>query len=175
MADNKERIIIELDERDFEESNKKIKDFRALVFSLKNEKYAVDVNQIKEVVSVSGITRVPHAPEFIVGVMNLRGEIISVLDIRYFLGLERRTLSLEEKLIIVEIDSEFTGILVDKIEDTVFFERELIQPPLATLGEVLSRFTLGQIQIGEDIYIILDLIKILQSEEVEKLKKGESL
>jgi purine-binding chemotaxis protein CheW len=145
MDENKEKIIIEVDDRDFEQRQDKLNDFRALAFSLKNEKYAVCVDQIKEVVSVLGITRVPHAPEFVIGVMNLRGEIISVLDIRYFLGLEHKAPTLEEKLIIIEINSEYVGILVDKIEDTISFERDLIQPPLATLGEVLSRYTKGQI------------------------------
>ena len=174
MTKNKdtEKIILEVDDSELEEVKVEKKTKRVLAFSLGGENYCVDIDQAKEVIRPPEITRVPNTPEFIVGIINLRGEIIAVVDIRHFFGLQIQEKSKDIRVIVTDVGGSAVGILVDKVEATLDIEEDLIQPPLATLKKELLNYTKGQAQYGDKILIILDLGKILKCEEIENLKKG---
>jgi len=170
--DNK--IIIEIDEDEFESREEKKKTIRVLSFLLGGEKYCVQITDAKEVFGVSFVTKVPNAPQFVVGVANLHGAIIPIIDIRYFLGLERKEGLGNTKAIVSDVCNSNIGFVVDGVGEAMDIEEDSIQPPLATIKGRLRDFTRGQMQIGEDIIIILELKKILKCEEIESLKKGVS-
>ncbi len=167
-----EKITIDVDESDAEIFSSATKNAdRFLLFQLSGEFYCISINQIKEVLVPPELTRVPLAPEFVIGVMNLRGEIISVLDIRSFLGLASSEKTADARIIISDISPSLAGILTDRIEGAIEVLKEAIQPPLATISEELRRYTVGQTRVNEKILTLLDLEKIFHSEAIESLRK----
>lgn len=176
MSDNQEKIILEIDEQDYlAESKEKVASVRVLVFSLAKENYCIQIKQAKEVINLPEVTPVPNTPEFITGVINLRGEIIALIDPHYFLGLAKKERTQESKVIVTDAPGFVMGLLVDEIDDAVDIAETLIQPPLATLNDRLAGYTKGNIQIGDKIIIFLDLAKVLNNSEINNLKKGELL
>lgn len=170
MEENK--IILEDDEQDALDEKRKDK-VRILVFDLAKEIYCVDIKQIKEIVRPADITRVPNTPQFVVGIMNLRGSILPVIDIRYFIGLEERERSDDTRIIIISSKSGQMGIIADKIRSTTDIDPEMIQSALASAGENAARFTKGSIQTGSDIFAYLDLERVSDCDEINNLRKGE--
>lgn len=171
MSDEND-IIMETDEAEEELVAKKI--IRVLAFTLGGEHYCVDIRQAKTVVKVEALTRVPNTPEFIVGVTNLRGEIVPLVDIRYFFGLEHPASDKTARVIITDVTGSLIGVMADSIAETVDIDEESIQPPLATLNEKLAQYTKGQVQLGNNILILLDMEKVLKCEDIERLKNGET-
>lgn len=167
-----EKIIIEADENQDEDSGAK-KTSRVLVFSLGGENYCAGITQIKSVAKISMITRVPNTPDFVVGVMNLRGQILSLLDIRRFFGLPDKKINESSRVIVTDVTGSPVGILADAVKQAIDVDEALIQPPLATVSERLTAYTKGQVQMEKDILVILDLEKVLRAEEITVLKKGE--
>lgn len=170
-----EKIIIDPDEEDISASEDAVclkKTLRILTFSLGRENYCVGLDQVKEVIQPSGVTQVPNSPDFVEGVINLDGEIIAILDIRYFFGLGEQEKSKDIKILITDVTGSCVGIIVDKVNTIVEIEEEAIQPPLVTLKGKLADYTKGEIQLGDDIFALLDLNKILNSEAISDLKKG---
>jgi purine-binding chemotaxis protein CheW len=172
MADEREKITIEIE--GVEEEQVVRKTVRVLVFSLAGETYGIDIRQARSVVKPDIATRIPNTPEFISGVMNLRGDVISLVDIRYFFGLGQRDKIEGSRAIVVDSADGPVGIVVDGIRFTLDVPEDSIQPPLATLNSKLAGYTRGEVQMGDGILILLDIEKVLRSEDVEKLKKGDS-
>lgn len=170
MADDSDRIIIESE--DYEEERKPQNTVRILVFGLGNEIYGIDIRQAMSVVKLDLVTRVPNMPEFISGVMNLRGDVISLIDIRYFFGLPARDRNELTRAVVVDSPDGPVGIVVDSIKFTVDIPEDSIQPPLATLNDRMAGYTKGEVQTEEGIMVLLDLAKVLSSDEIENLKKG---
>ncbi|HPM43481.1 MAG TPA: chemotaxis protein CheW, partial [Candidatus Omnitrophota bacterium] len=146
---------------------------RVLKFVLGGENYCVLITQVKEVIRVPDMTRIPMAPSFVKGVMNLRGEIVSVLDIREFFGLDESKKALDSRVVITDASGYTVGILVDAVRGTEDIEESAVQAPLATLKKELMAFTKGQLQWGDDIFTLLDLEQVLKFDEIERLRKGE--
>ena len=171
MPEDKDKIIIEVKESQFEEEKAKKPTIRVLGFSLGEEHYCVDIKQAKEVIRVTQITRVPNTPEFIIGVTNLRGEVLALFDIKYFLGLEQKERTKDMRVVVSDVSGSAVGFLVDKVDEAMDIELDALQPPLSTLTSKVTQYTRGQIQAGLDIIIFLDLEKILNCEEIEKLRR----
>jgi len=173
MTDNQNKIILEIDEQEsINEAKEQIRFIRVLVFSLGKESYCLEIKQAKEVVNLSQVTRVPNAPEFVAGIINLRGEIIALLDLHYFFGVEQKEKTQDSKVIITDAAGFNVGLLVDEIDDALDIEESLIQPPLATLNDKLASYTKGNIQIEKRILIFLDLATVLNNPEISNLRKG---
>lgn len=167
------KIIIESEETDAAEDrrNKSGSSMRVLKFLLGGENYCVLIAQVKEVIRVPEITRVPMTPSFVKGITNLRGEIISVLDIREFFGLQETKKALDSRVMITDVSGYTVGILVDAILGTDDIEESAIQAPLATIKQELRSFTKGQVQQQDNIFTLLDIDKVLKSEGIEELRK----
>ncbi len=169
--DDQEKIIIESDEIDFDAQIESKPTIRVLSFFLGIEHYCIDIASAKEVFKPTSITKTPNTPPFVVGVTNLHGEIIPILDIKHFLGLEQKEGLGGAKIIATDVGRNLIGIMVDDIGEALEIFEESIQPPIATIKGVLAKFTKGQIEIGADILILLDLGSVLECEEIRDLKK----
>jgi len=135
--------------------------------------YGIDINIAKEVVSKFDVTYIPKTPGFILGAINLHGEIVTVFDIRYFLGLEDTKLSDDAKVIIIDMDGNHIGVAVDDITETRGLTASDIQAPPVTLqGEALE-YVEGQIHLDEDILVLLNLERMLNIEKIRVLKGEE--
>ena len=173
MTDDPDKIYIESEDEDAFEEKVPKKTVRVLVFSLGDENYCVDVREAKEVIKMPDITRVPNVPVFVVGVANMRGEILSILDLHYFFGVDPKGKTKDLRVIVTDVSGEQVGLMVDQVKDTLEIEEDRIQEPLATLRGKLADYTKGQVPFGENILIFLDLEKIFQCEEIRNLKKGD--
>jgi len=172
--DEQEKIIIEIEEDEIEErESAKKPTLRVLRFTLGEENYCIHITRIKEVIRLPDVTRVPLAPSFVKGVINLRGEIVSVLDIREFFGLIQSEKITDPRVVITDAAGYSVGILADSVEGTVDIEEESIQEPLATLKQELRVYTKGQVQLKDKILIILDIEKVLNCDEIEKLRRAK--
>jgi purine-binding chemotaxis protein CheW len=174
MADQ-DKIYINAEDDELPESVSHKKLLRVLVFSLGKENYCIDVRQAKEVMRVPETTRVPNVPAFVLGVANLRGEIISILDTHYFFGLESQGKSQEVRVIVTDLSGETVGLRVDGVRDTIAIDEGEMQAPLATLKGNLGAYTKGQVAMEGEILIFLDLEKVLQCEDIRNLRKGETV
>lgn len=172
MADP-EKIFIEPEDEDAFEEKAAKKTFRVLVFLLGDENYCVDVREAKEVIKMPETTRVPNTPSFVMGVTNFRGEILSIIDLHYFFGVERKGKTRDARVIVTDVTQEKVGLMVDGVKDTLEIEEDRLQETLPTLRGKLAAYTRGQIPMGQDILIYLDLEKILQCDEIRSLRKGE--
>jgi purine-binding chemotaxis protein CheW len=172
MTDDQDKIYIDPEDDELPEDRSHKALLRVLVFSLGKENYCIDVRQAKEVMRMPEITSVPNVPAFVLGVANLRGEIISILDMHYFFGLEPVGKSREVRIIVTDLTGEPIGLRVDRVKDTIGIDEKEVQEPLTTLKGRLADYTKGQVTYGEDILIYLDIEKILQCEEIQNLRKG---
>ncbi|MEW6376186.1 MAG: chemotaxis protein CheW, partial [Thermodesulfobacteriota bacterium] len=159
-----DKIIIESEDEQFEEKGAK-NTLRILGFSLDEENYCIEITGVKEVFTPGIVTSVPNAASFVKGVTNLHGAIISLIDIRPFLGLAGGEVTQTSKVIVAEIEDGLVGIVVDKIFEAREIEKDSIQPPLATLQGKMLELTLGQFQSETGIMVFLAFKNILGSEE----------
>ncbi|MDD5634919.1 MAG: chemotaxis protein CheW [Candidatus Omnitrophica bacterium] len=167
--DDADKIIIETDEDEPEKKTASEKIVRVLSFKLGDERYCVDITRAREVFKPDFITNLPNAPDFVTGVANFHGDIISLIDIGYFLGLVRKEGLSGTKVIVIDSATDPVGITVDNVDGAVDIEEASIQPPLATIKGRLAEFTKGEAQVDSGILVLLDIDKILNCEEFGKL------
>ena len=175
MDEQQDRIVIEVDDDEFDAQKEAKPTVRALSFRLGTEHYCINITDAKEVFRPVSITRIPNTPVFIAGVTNLHGAAIPLVDIRYFLGLEQKEGLFGTKVIVTDVGHNVVGVIVDDVDEALDIEEASIQPPLATIKGKLAEFTKGQVQLGDEIVILLELKKILNCEEIKNLKKRGSL
>ncbi len=172
MAEEKDKIIIEVDEEEFLEQKQKKPGIGVLCFTLGGENYCVATEKAREAVRLVRLSRVPNTPEFVTGVMNLRGTVLSIIDIRCFFGLGQAAKPEQAKVVVVSGKYGEVGVLVDEIKGNLELEEEEIQPALATIKGELAEYTRGEVRLGKEILIFLDIEKILDCEAIKRLREG---
>jgi len=147
-------------------------DFKMVTFSLAGKEYGIDIMSANEIAKANRFTYVPNAEPFVRGVYNLRGEIISVIDMRIFFHLpaERKEEGALESLLILRVEDHVFGIIVDAIDKVVGISSASIQPPHPIFGEINVRYIKGVVENGGKLYIILDVEKIFAP--AAKAEKG---
>ncbi len=147
------------------------KEIQLVVFRLAREEYGVDIQQVREIIKVIDITRVPKAPEFIEGVINLRGQITPIMDLRKRLDLPELERGEETRIIIIEIGKNVVGMIVDAVMEVHRLPEKNIDPTPTISSEVGSEFINGVGKLGDRLLILLDLKKILSKKEEKQLEK----
>lgn len=143
-------------------------------FSIGSERFGVEILVIQEIIMMSSITEIPNSPDFVEGVINLRGNIIPVLDLRKRLRLRGapRTEGFKPgtRILVVEIDESVTGFIVDSVAKVITVPTSRISPPPdIVVAGVQSQYISGVVHLDEGILIILDFRKILSVEEKDAL------
>jgi purine-binding chemotaxis protein CheW len=146
-------------------------DFRMVTFTLAGRDYAIDIMKVKEISKDNKFTYVPNAAPFVVGVYNLRGDIISVIDLRIFfnqldMGPEKSN-SNQENMIILRLEDHTISVIVDTIDKVVGIPSEAIQPPHPLFGDINVKYISGIVESDKRLYVILDVEKIFNSDESE--------
>lgn len=139
-----------------------------VVFSLLNEDYGIDIYKVQEIIQYRDITFVPKAPFFVRGVINLRGKIIPVIDLKERFSLQEKEITSDTRIIVVEISSQTVGLIVDSVTEVLRIPKDNIEPPppVTTIG---ADFIEGVGKLDERLIIILDIDKILSKEEKSEL------
>ena len=142
-----------------------------VVFRLGNEEYGVDIQQVREIIKVTDVTRVPKAPEFIEGVINLRGQITPVMDLRMRLDLPESQKGEDTRIIITELEKNSVGMIVDSVSEVLRISEKNIDPTPTISTDVGVEFIKGVGKLGDRLLILLDLMKVLSKKEEKQLEK----
>jgi len=145
-------------------------DFKMVTFSLAGKDYGIDIMKVREIARIVNFTYVPNTPAFVRGVYNLRGEIISIIDLRAMFNLpfQQKATTEEESGLILRLDNTLIGIIVDKIDKVVGINSASIQPPHPIFGDINIKFISGVVENDGRLYIILDADKVLGKPNIEK-------
>jgi purine-binding chemotaxis protein CheW len=136
-----------------------------VTFRLKDETYGINVMQVQEVLRVSEIAPVPGAPGYVLGIINLRGNVVTVIDTRTRFGLPTGELGDASRIVIIESEQQVVGILVDSVAEVVELRQSQIDSAPNTGNEDSSRYIQGVASRDEDLLIVVDLNKLLTEEE----------
>jgi purine-binding chemotaxis protein CheW len=165
-----------------EQVNKAVQDREGkyLTFALANEEFGLEILKVREIIGIMEITAVPQTPEYVRGVINLRGQVIPVIDLRAKFGMEAIETTDQTCIIVVEIsqdDRKFnTGIVVDHVQEVLDIVGDQIEDSPQFGSNVATDFILGMGKIGDSVKILLDIDKVLASEELVNFfnKAGEN-
>ena len=142
------------------------KDMRSLVaFKIDTEEFAVDIGSVQEINRAIEITRIPNSPPHIQGVMNLRGKIIPVVDLRRMLGFQARAADKESRIIVIDVGGVLAGFLVDSVSEVVQLPESAVDAP-PTFGGVVEPYYVGGLgKVDDRLLILLNLQKMFLSGE----------
>jgi purine-binding chemotaxis protein CheW len=140
-----------------------------LTFSLAGEEYGVDILSVREIRGWTRVTRIPQAPEHLLGVLNLRGAIVPVMDLRLRFGLEREDYGDATVMIVVAVADRLFGIVVDSVSDVVDIDPAAIKP-VPDMGAIVdTRYLKGLATHVERMVMLLDVEKLMRPEDVDAL------
>jgi purine-binding chemotaxis protein CheW len=132
-----------------------------VVFDLAKENYGVDIGAVREIIRMQEITKVPRTPEFVEGVINLRGKVIPVIDLRKRFALEVGELTKENRIVVVDIGGQDIGVVVDAVTEVLRISPESVEPPASVITSADSDYLLGIAKLQERLIILLDLQRVL--------------
>ena len=149
------------------------KENKFLTFRIADEIYGIDISDITEIIEMQKITDVPDMPNFVKGVINLRGKVIPIMDLRLRFNMEEREYDDRTCVIIVNINVSTIGFIVDTVLEVVDISEENIDPPPQfKTASGYERYVSGIGKLGNDVKILLDADKIVHREELEKITQN---
>lgn len=146
-----------------------ISDLKVIVFQLNDKEYSVPVSQVKSIEKIMHFTRVPHTLPFVKGVMNLRGVVTPLIDLRVRFGLEEQAYTDSTRVIIVTVADAEVGLIVDGANDVIDIPSGQIEPPPEIVGSAAAHYINGVVKLDKRLLILIDLEDILDSKEISVL------
>lgn len=140
-----------------------------LTFVLNHEEYGLEILKVREIIGLMDITPVPQTPSFIKGIINLRGKVIPVVDLRLKFGMPEAEYTKETCIIVVNIESRLMGIIVDTVSEVLDINAKDIEPIPSLGGGIKTDFILGMGKIKGKVKILLDIDRVLTLEELAML------
>lgn len=140
-----------------------------LTFHLNNEEYGLEILKVREIIGIMDITKVPQTPDYVEGVINLRGRVIPVIDLRSKFGLPRTEYNEETCIIVVDVGM-MMGIIVDTVQEVHDIPAANIEPPPKLGAAVDTDFILGMGKVNDDVKILLEIDGVLTSDELVTLQ-----
>lgn len=132
-----------------------------LTFEIDNEDYGVSISNIKEIISICPITLVPETPEYLEGIINLRGDIIPVIDVRKRFGKMPREYDELTCIVVIEHDQFTIGLIVDRVKEVMYIEGDNVLPPPSAKLSHYNQFVRNIGRVGDGVKLLLDLEKFL--------------
>jgi len=139
-------------------------------FSVGEEEYGLELPRVKEVIRVRQTTWLPGAPSFVKGIINLRGDVIPIIDLRDKFGLESREYTAQTRVIVVEVEGRLLGLVVDSASQVVRIPADMIEPPPAVPGGLSKGLITGVGKMEDRLVVLLNADSILTAEEKTALK-----
>ena len=159
------------DEKTQDESN----EIQLVSFLLGKEEFGADILMVQEIIRMQPITRVPNAPHFVEGVINLRGKVIPIVDLRKRLNVEGIQDQKKIRIIVVDVDGKITGFIVDAVSQVLRIPKNTIEPaPSIVIAGIDSEYITGVSKLDDKLLILLDFSKILTRREKKELEEVES-
>ena len=130
-------------------------------FKIEDEEFGIDIFKVKEINRMMHVTKVPNAPHYVEGVVNLRGKIIPVVDIRSRLQLTKKEHNKNTRIIVVELDKSTVGFVVDEVREVLRIPESITESPPDFVGSINSDFIKSVGKLNDRILILLDLEKVI--------------
>jgi purine-binding chemotaxis protein CheW len=140
-----------------------------VTFRLDNETYGINVMQVQEVLRYTEIAPVPGAPPYVLGIINLRGNVVTVIDTRLRFGLAQTETTDQTRIVIIETENQVVGILVDAVAEVVYLRQSEIETTPNVGNEETAKFIQGVCHKNEELLILVDLEKMMTDEEWAEL------
>ncbi len=145
---------------------------RFLTFSLGRESYGIEIKYVTEIIGIQAITGIPELPEYVKGIINLRGKIIPVMDVRLRFKKESREYNDRTCVIVVDIRDVSIGLIVDSVSEVLTIpDQDIVEPPQMNKG-FNNRYIKLIGKVGSDVKLLLDCEKLLTEDELEDLNKS---
>ncbi len=140
-------------------------------FKIGEEEFGVDILNVQEIIRMVEVTRVPNAPSFVEGVINLRGKVIPIVDLRRRLMMAEKSKDKNTRIVVVELERKVIGFIVDSVNEVLRINKNITEPPPPMVSGIDSEFITAIGKLDDRLLILLDLEKILSIEEVNSLEK----
>ena len=144
-----------------------------LTFSIEKEDYGIEICHVTEIIGVQKITGIPDMPDYVKGVINLRGKVIPVLDMRKRFGFEERDYDDRTCIVVVNVNETAVGLVVDSVDDVADIPEDQIEPPPNINKSETRLFIQGLGKVGEEVKILLDVNALLFEKHLERLTTPE--
>jgi purine-binding chemotaxis protein CheW len=132
-------------------------------FNIGDEEFGVDILQVQEINRMLEVTRVPNAPSYVDGVINLRGKVIPIIDLRSRFGMPRKEHTKHTRIVVVELNGKVLGFVVDGVREVLRIPRSITEPPPAIAGSAHEEYITGVGKLSDRLLILLDLEKALDA------------
>jgi Chemotaxis signal transduction protein len=143
--------------------------FQLVTFSIGEEEFGVDILKVQEIIRTMEITKVPRAEKFVEGVINLRGKVIPIIDLRRRFGLVSKPHDKHTRIIVIEISNMIVGFVVDSVSEVLRIPASTVEPPPPVVAGVESEYIAGVGKLQDRLLILLDLDKLLSGNDLEAL------
>ena len=155
-----------------EKQENKVSEEQLVVFSLADETYGIDISVVNEIIRMQSITQVPRTPEFVEGVINLRGRIVPVIDLRKRFGLEVSEETQASRIMVVELEGIIMGMIVDAVSEVLRLPKDSIEPTPPMVSGVDAAYLRGVGKWDDRLIILLDIDKVLYKNEQEMMARA---
>jgi purine-binding chemotaxis protein CheW len=140
-----------------------------VTFNIGSEEFGVEILKVQEIIRTMEITKVPKSPPFVEGVINLRGKVIPIIDLRKRFGLEAKTHDSHTRIIVIEIKQMIVGFVVDSVSEVLRIQSSTVEPPPDIAAGVGSEYIKGVGKLADRLLILLDLDELLTGEELKHI------
>ncbi len=142
-------------------------------FVIENEEFGIDILKVQEIIRPVDITRVPNAPTFVEGVINLRGRIVPVVDLRKRFSLAEREQDQHTRIVVVELSDKVVGFIMDAVKEVIRVDRSVIEPPPDLAIGIDTHYIKGVAKLEDRLLILLELEEVLSVDEKKALRSLE--
>jgi purine-binding chemotaxis protein CheW len=146
-----------------------------VTFNIGKEEFGVDILHVQEINRMTHITKVPNAPHFVEGVINLRGRVIPVIDLRLKLKIEKKEYDKNTRIIVVEVENKTIGFIVDSVNEVLRIPANLTEAPPDMVSGIESEFIKSVGKLEDRLLILIDIQQIIQINDFKKLEKMETV
>jgi len=161
--------------KDKKEGRRMTEEEQLVSFKIENEEFGVNIEEVQEIIRLPEITRVPQAPFFVEGVINLRGNILPVIDLRKRFDLEATKKTNATRIVVANVDGKTTGIIVDAVSEVLRLPKDSIEPPPPIVAGIEAKYLrgIGKLNEGKRLLILLNLKEILTVREEDRVREEE--
>jgi len=145
-------------------------EIQLVIFKLGNESFGVEIATVESIIKMQTITRLPQAPSFVEGIINLRGKIMPVIDLRRRLNIDLTTITKESRMVVVALSGTTVALIVDQVKEVLPINDDIVEAPPAISQSVDTRFIEGIAKINDGLVILLNLAKVLNTSETSLLE-----
>ncbi|MRS03063.1 chemotaxis protein CheW [bacterium] len=142
-----------------------------VIFELGAENFGIDIASVEGINKMLEITKIPKAPEYMLGITNLRGSVLPVIDLQKRFGMAVQEQTSETRIVVANMDGVKIGMVVSAVSEVLTIDDKVVEPPPPMVSNVNSEFIVGVAKIDKRLVILLDLAKVLSAEEKQQVSK----